>query len=66
MIRIIDRAENVVVQKVTKPDGSLVRYQYGVPGDASTFKAAGSLTEARIAIGKASQKPTKTSAKENA
>ena len=27
MIRVIDRAGNKSVQKVTKPDGSLVRYQ---------------------------------------
>lgn len=52
MIRIIDRNGEVVIQKVQKPDGTVLRYQYGIPGDATTFKHARSLTEARIAIGK--------------
>lgn len=55
MIKMIDRAGEVVIQRVQKPDGTILRYQYGVPGDAASFKHAGSLTEARIAIGKVPQ-----------
>lgn len=52
MITIVDRAGDVVVQKVAKPDGTVLRYQYGKPGDASGIIHVATLTEARQAIGK--------------
>jgi hypothetical protein len=52
MIIVVDRAGDVVVQKVVKPDGSLVRYQYGKPGDSSSIIHVNTLEEARQAIGK--------------
>lgn len=62
MIRIIDRKDDKVVQKVVSPQGKLLRYQYGVPGKGMT--QASSLAECRAAIGKfpaivkgASQRP---------
>ncbi len=50
MIRIIDRNDTQVVQKVVKPNGELLRYQYGIPGNPMTV--ASTLTEARAMIGK--------------
>ena len=52
MIFNVDRAGDVVVQKVVKPDGSLVRWQYGKPGDANGIVHVATLAEARQAIGK--------------
>lgn len=47
MIVEIERVGEQVIQQVTKPDGSLVRLQYGRPGDAGSFKQASSIEEAR-------------------
>lgn len=47
MIRIIDKRENKVVQKVTKPDGELVAYQAGIPGDTTTMQRFTTLQAAR-------------------
>ncbi len=52
MITQVDRNGDVVVQKVTTPDGTVLRYQCGIPGDAEKMIPYSSLTEARIAIGK--------------
>lgn len=52
MVINVDRKDDMLVQKIVKPDGTLVRYQCGVPGDASRIKPAVTLTEARQAIGK--------------
>ena len=54
MIRTIDRAGDVVVQKVTKPDGEFLRYQYGTPGEL--MQATKTLEEARLGIGKVPMK----------
>lgn len=54
MITIVDHHNGVVVQKITKPSGKLVRYQT-VPenvGDASAVKVFISLADARQSIGK--------------
>lgn len=55
MIIVVDKANGQTVQKVTKPDGRLVRYQV-VPaehiGDAQVIKVFTSLAAARAAIGK--------------
>ena len=50
MIRIIDRVEEKVVQKIVSPSGKLLRYQYGIPGKGMT--ECSTLSEARAAIGK--------------
>ena len=50
MIRILDRNDDKVVQKVITPKGDLIRYQYGKPGESMT--AVSTLAEARKAIGK--------------
>lgn len=50
MIRIIDRKDETVVQKVQSPFGKFLRYQYGVPGQGMT--ECSTLTEARKAIGR--------------
>lgn len=50
MITEITRIGGMVVQQVTKPNGEVVRIQYGKPGDAGSFKQANSIEEARIAI----------------
>lgn len=50
MLRTIDRNKDQVIQKITKIDGTLVRYQYGRPGYEMTV--ASTLGEARVAIGK--------------
>lgn len=55
MITVVDRAGDVVVQKVTKPDGTVLRYQYGKPGDFQLMAFAPTLEEARTAIGKGRQ-----------
>lgn len=52
MIRLLDRKNDQVVQKVVSPQGDLIRYQYGVPGRDMT--ASSTLAEARRAIGKSS------------
>ena len=51
MIVIVDRRENKIVQKVTKPDGTLIAYQSGIPGDEATMERFPTLTEARAAVG---------------
>ncbi len=51
MIKQIDRRENKVVQKVTKPDGTVIAYQSGVPGDEATMERFTTLVEARAAVG---------------
>lgn len=60
MIRTIDRAGDIEVQKVTKPDGEFLRYQYGKPGEMMT--QAKTLEEARLALGKVKQQPQRKSA----
>ena len=50
MIRIVDRLNDQVVQKVVSPKGETLRYQYGVPGQGMT--EVSSLVEARVAIGR--------------
>lgn len=52
MIRVIDRnpITQEVVQKITKPTGALVGYQYGIPGQYMTQVTT--LVEARACIGK--------------
>lgn len=54
MLTIIDRANGHVIQKVTKPNGNLIRFQF-MPengmGDTEQVKVASTLTEARNAIG---------------
>ena len=50
MIMELDRVGDVVIQQVVKPDGSLVRYQYGKPGDAGSFQLVNSPDEARKAL----------------
>lgn len=50
MITEINRVGDMVVQRVSKPDGSLVRWQYGKPGDAASFKQVSSIEEGRKAI----------------
>ena len=56
MIRILDRLDDKVVQKVVTPKGDLIRYQYGKPGESMT--AVSTLAEARVAIGKFKDKTT--------
>ena len=50
MIMELDRVGDIVIQQVVKPDGSLVRYQYGKPGDAASFQLVNSPDEARKAL----------------
>lgn len=50
MIVEIERSNDMVVQQVFKPDGSLVRTQYGRIGDATSFKMAASIEAARKEI----------------
>lgn len=50
MIMEIERVGDMVVQQVVKPDGSLVRIQYGKPGDANGMTPAQTLEEAKKAI----------------
>lgn len=54
MITVVDRNGDKVVQKVTKPNGNLVRYQVVTNGvyDAEQTKVFVNLESARIAIGK--------------
>jgi len=51
MIIQVDRRDNKVVQKVTKPDGTVIAYQSGIPGDEATMERFTTLTEARAAVG---------------
>jgi hypothetical protein len=51
MIIQVDRRDNKVVQKVTKPDGTLVAYQSGIPGCEADMERFTTLTEARAAVG---------------
>jgi len=53
MIRILDRHNDKVVQKIVTPKGEFLRYQYGIPGNPMT--AVSTLAEARVAIGKSSR-----------
>lgn len=50
MIRVLDRLNDQVVQKVVTPKGDFLRYQYGIPGQPMT--ACSTLAEARVKIGK--------------
>lgn len=50
MITEIERVGDKVIQQVSKPDGTVLRYQYGIPGDASSIIATDDLVEARMAI----------------
>ena len=54
MITIVDHNKTHSVQKVTKPDGKLVRYQVApIPaGDTEAVKVFMTLEMARAAIGK--------------
>lgn len=54
MIVVVDRANGLIVQKVTKPNGNLVRYQVKPEGifDAEQTKVFATLESARAAIGK--------------
>ncbi len=54
MITVVDKANGMTVQKVTKPNGRLVRYQLvpAVAGDSASVKVFASLSAARAAIGK--------------
>lgn len=51
MIRIVDKRNLHVVQKVTKPNGQLVTYQAGIPGDYGLLQQFKTLQEARSYIG---------------
>jgi hypothetical protein len=39
------------VQKVTKPDGTVIAYQSGIPGCEADMERFTTLTEARAAVG---------------
>lgn len=54
MITVVDRGNGYVVQKVTKPNGNLVRYQVAPEGvfDAEAIKVFVTLESSRAAIGK--------------
>lgn len=55
MITVVDRSNGLVVQKVSKPDGKIVRYQICAEanlGDFSQVVAYSTLAEARAAVGK--------------
>ena len=47
MIKIIDRFDGKVIQKVTKPSGELLRYQVVEPGNGASCHEFKTLTEAR-------------------
>ena len=54
MLRTIDRFNGFVIQKVTKPNGQLLRYQTGLEtaiGTSGAFTPHPHLTDARTAIG---------------
>ena len=54
MLRTIERHNGYVIQKVTKPNGHLLRYQTGLEtaiGTHDTFTSHRYLSEARAAIG---------------
>lgn len=50
MIRTIDRKDNKVLQKVVKPDNTVLRYQVGILGDAASFDHFNTLVEARCCL----------------
>lgn len=54
MIQVVDRTEKYEVQKITKPDGKLIRYQtVELPhGNSDAVKVFVTLESARAAIGK--------------
>ncbi len=54
MITVVDKANGHVVQKITKPNGKLVRYQLvpAAAGDSAAVRVFASLSAARAAIGK--------------
>lgn len=58
MITVVDRNAGQIVQKVTKPNGAVLRYQTAPEsvlkgeGDATLVKVYVSLADARQAIGK--------------
>lgn len=57
MIKVIDkRADGVVVQKVTKPNGEVVGYQCGEPGTGEMVRFM-TLQAARASIGKVYAQP---------
>lgn len=50
MIEVIGQGDNgVVLQKVVHNNGAVLRYQFGIPGDASSMKI-GTLEEGKCAI----------------
>ena len=54
MLRIIDKHNGFVIQKITKPNGALIAYQTGLEtaiGTAGDFKRHTTLETARQAIG---------------
>ncbi len=51
MLRTIEKHHNCVIQKVYNTNGSLIAYQAGVVGDASTITRCSTLAEARNTIG---------------
>ena len=50
MINEVYRVGELVVQQICKSDGTPLRYQYGKPGDASTFIHTQTMEEGRKAI----------------
>jgi hypothetical protein len=60
MIRVVDRADNLVVQKVIHPKGHVIRYQVAVLKEcgavASVAGEFANLTKARAYIGKVPKK----------
>lgn len=53
MITVVDRANDRIIQKITKPDGKLIRYQVvDKAGDSNAVKVFSNLQPARAAIGK--------------
>ena len=51
MIRTIEKYGDRVIQKVLKPNGEVIRYQAGKPGDALSITICSTLTAARQALG---------------
>lgn len=51
MIRIVDKNGVNVVQKITKPNGKLVCYLAGVPGDYGLLRQFPTLAAARADVG---------------
>lgn len=51
MLRTIENYGEKVIQKVCKPNGTVIRYQAGKPGDAMSMTICSSLSEARASIG---------------